>query len=110
MWLGEHGGVSARISAMNSRVPYYARGTLVQFPYASSSVTLRYLDSQKVDYVALESSYTTYMPTIAEWLANGIKDPRVQLVYDTGRAWKERVQIYRLYRDAAGDASVAEGR
>ncbi len=106
LWLREHGGSSARISAMAARLPYYARGTLVQFPYANSDVTLRYLDSQKVDFIGLESSYGRYIPTLSEWLKNGIPDRRAQLVYDTGYTWSERVRIYRWNHDVSGGVPV----
>jgi lipid-A-disaccharide synthase-like uncharacterized protein len=69
------------LAAMNSRLAYYGRGIFVQFPLASPETTLRYLESKKVQYIALESSYEKSVPTIGLWMSQGISDPHVKEVY-----------------------------
>jgi len=60
-----------RIMSLTSVVPYYAQGIFVQFPYAGSPQTLRYMDSRKVDFVILEGRLKS-IPAIGAWLNDGI--------------------------------------
>jgi 4-amino-4-deoxy-L-arabinose transferase-like glycosyltransferase len=95
-WMRSNLPPSSIISAMNSRLPYYGRGVFVQFPYGSPEATFAYLKSRKVEYIALESDFARPVPTIALWLSQGIPDPGVQPVYDTGFVNGERVEIFRI--------------
>jgi 4-amino-4-deoxy-L-arabinose transferase-like glycosyltransferase len=107
-WLGNTVPPSSIIAAMNSRLPYYGKGVFVQFPYASPETTLRYLKSKKVEYFALESEFARPVPTVSLWLSQGIIDPHVQAIYDTGNVNGGRVKIFRVdYGDSAAGRSTA---
>lgn len=106
LWLRNQKPEAKRIAAMNSVVPLYAQGTLVQYPYAKPAQTFRYFDSRNVNFIALEGLGTDAFPTVAEWLAHGIPDPRAQLVYDSGGPAETRIEIFRWQEPggpAAGD-------
>ncbi len=101
MWLRQLPEPSKRIAVRLAVVPYYAKGTLIAFPYADPDTTLRYLAKAKVDYIVLASSDAGMVPTVGEWIAHGIPDPRARLVYDKTSATGARVVIYQWrYADA----------
>jgi 4-amino-4-deoxy-L-arabinose transferase-like glycosyltransferase len=93
-WLAQHGSESKRIAVRDAVVPYYAKGTLIAFPYGDPDTTLRYIAHKKVDFIVLESAETPVLPTIGEWMAHGIPDPHAQVVYDRTNSPGVRVVIY----------------
>lgn len=94
IWLRQQAYQSKRIAVRMPVVPYYAKGTLIAFPYADPDTTLRYIAKTNVDFIVLESSDAVIVPTVGEWLANGIPDSRARLVYDKTTATGARVVIY----------------
>ena len=94
-WLAQHGSQSGRIAARGTVVPYYAKGTLIAFPYGDPDTTLRYLAHKQVDFIVLESAESALVPTIGEWMAHGIPDPHAQVVYDRTTSPGVRVVVYR---------------
>jgi len=95
LWLAKHEPGPKRIAVMFPVVPYYAKGTLLCFPFGDSESTWRYLERRKVDFVVLESNKSEVVPTIGEWITHGVPDPYAQLVYDRTNSSGDRVVIYR---------------
>jgi Dolichyl-phosphate-mannose-protein mannosyltransferase len=94
IWLAQQRSNSKRIAVRLPVVTYYAKAASIAFPYAGPDATLRYLAKQNVDFIVLESAEAPVIPTIGEWIAHGIPDPRAQLVYDRTTAPGVRVVIY----------------
>jgi 4-amino-4-deoxy-L-arabinose transferase-like glycosyltransferase len=109
LWLKNQKPEVKRIAATNSVVPFYAEGTLVQYPYAAPAQTFRYFDAKNVDFVALEGLSSDSFPTMAVWLTHGIPSPRAQLVYDSGGPPETRIEIYRWqpFSGTAGGLAAA---
>jgi 4-amino-4-deoxy-L-arabinose transferase-like glycosyltransferase len=94
-WLAQYGSPSKRIAVSGvSVVPYYAKGTLIAFPYGDPETTLRYIAHKQVDFIVLESAEPLMIPALGEWIAHGIPDPRAQIVYDKTHSPGVRVVIY----------------
>ena len=98
MWLAQHGAESKRVAVRLGVVPYYAKATLIAFPYGDPATTLRYIAKRNIDFIVLESAEAQVLPTIGEWIAHGIPDPRAQLVYDKASSAGVRVVIYQWRR------------
>jgi hypothetical protein len=94
-WLAQHGSQSTRIAVRGTVIPYYAKGTLIAFPYGDPDTTLRYIAQKQVDFIVLESAESSVLPTIGEWMAHGIPDSHAQVVYDRTTSPGVRVVIYR---------------
>lgn len=94
IWLSNYRAGAKRIAARFTMVTFYARGTLVQLPYADSDLTLRYLKARKPDFVVLESATAKSFPTLLEWLMHGIPDGRARPIYDEMNASGDRIVIY----------------
>jgi hypothetical protein len=96
LWLAQQGPGPKRIAVSRSSViPYYAKGTLIAFPWGESNATRRYIAEKQVDFVVLESEEVWLQPIIGEWIAHGIPDPHARLLYDRTSATGDRVVIYR---------------
>jgi len=95
LWLAQQEPGSKRIAVRLAVVPYYAKGTLLCFPFADADSTWEYLERRKVDFVVLESNESNAVPIIGEWIAHGVPDPHAQLVYDRTNSSGDRVVIYR---------------
>jgi len=95
LWLAQHQPGAKRIGVRLAVVPYYAKGTLIAFPYGDPDATLQHLARMKVDFIVLESAEAQELPTIKEWMASGVPDPRAQMVYDKTDSSGTRVVIYR---------------
>jgi hypothetical protein len=109
MWLAQHGFQSKRIAVRAPVVPYYAKGTLIAFPYGEADTTLQYIAHKHVDFIVLESEEASTLPTIGKWMTHGIPDPHVQVVYDRTSAPDVRVVIYQR-RDEGPAAAATSGR
>jgi 4-amino-4-deoxy-L-arabinose transferase-like glycosyltransferase len=94
VWLRQQPNPSKRIAVRLPVVAYYAKGTLIAFPYADPETTLRYIAKTRVDFIVLEGSDASNVPTAGEWIAHGIPDPRARLVYDKTTGTNARVVIY----------------
>jgi len=96
LWIGQQQDRPARIMYFMPPVVFHANGQLVNFPYCSAELALRYLDAARVDYVVLhrEAKYTKYYE---EWLTRGIPDPRAQLVYESSGANPGEYLVYRWH-------------
>jgi hypothetical protein len=101
LWLRSVDPGPKRIACMATVPTYYARGTLVGLPDADSASALKYLASQKVDFVFLDGRYSMALPEAADWLRHGIPDRRAHLVYENGREMADKVAIYRWDAQAA---------
>jgi 4-amino-4-deoxy-L-arabinose transferase-like glycosyltransferase len=95
LWLQRYDPGPKLIAVRAAVFPYYAKGTLINLPFGDSQATIRYLDRRKVDFVVLESLFLQPLPMLAKWLADGIPDPRAQVIYDKTNTSGERVVIYR---------------
>jgi 4-amino-4-deoxy-L-arabinose transferase-like glycosyltransferase len=95
LWLAQYQPGSKRIAVRTAVVPYYAKGTLTAFPYGDPGATLQHFARMRVDFIVLESAEARVLPTIKEWMASGIPDPRAQRVYDKTNSNGARVVIYR---------------
>jgi len=78
---------------------YYANGSLMYLPYASSDLALRYIAKEKPDFIVLLEYAKGELPYLAQWFDHGIPDQSAELIYDQGDRQHERVKIYR-WRDA----------
>jgi 4-amino-4-deoxy-L-arabinose transferase-like glycosyltransferase len=94
LWLGARAPKPARIAGFEGRVAYYADTTLIIFPYADSTTTLRYLETKRVEYIVLDSRHTAMMPTLGQWYEKGIPDSRAQLVYESTQGTEDRIRIF----------------
>jgi hypothetical protein len=104
LWLGSQTPKPKRMFGFEGRVAYYADTTIIIFPYADSTETLRYLESKDIDYIELDSLSIRNFPTLAEWFAKGVPDPRAHLVFESGQGTKDQIKIYRW--DANGAPGV----
>lgn len=75
-------------------IAFYAGGTLAAFPYAESSVAIRYIERKGVDVVVLKETVTN-RPYLREWVAKGIPDTRAERLLDFHDPVAGRVVIYR---------------
>jgi 4-amino-4-deoxy-L-arabinose transferase-like glycosyltransferase len=100
LWLRDHAPGPKHIFSLGTVLPYYAEGTFLPFPHAPAPLTLRYIESRNPDYVALLGRYSSYYPTVAEWIEHDIPDRRAELVYDSGPQSVHRIKIYRWHRES----------
>jgi hypothetical protein len=99
LWLKQRQGGPIRI--MDLALPLSFHADVQQHvypPYASGELALKYLDSERVDYVVLRRGrkFTKYYE---EWLTQGIPDPRAELVQLPSAAASEKFVVYRWQRD-----------
>ena len=94
-WLGSQAPEAKKMLGFEGRVAYYADATIIIFPYADSATALRYLESKNVDYIVLDSLNIRNIPTMGEWFAKGVPDPRAHLVFESGQGTKDQIKIYR---------------
>jgi len=101
LWLAQRHPETKRIATRFVMLPYYARGTLINLPYADETTTLRYIAQKQIDYVVVENVFARSFPVIQQWLARGIPDPHAHRIYDHADAAGDRVAIYAWARDGA---------
>ena len=96
LWLRGYAPGPKRIMDLGAVIPYYASGSLVDLPYTDSATALRYVARKKPDFIVLNGQWSVQArPYLAEWIENGIPDPRAKLVWHTGDKLEEKVAIYR---------------
>ena len=86
-----------RIATWDAQVTWYAVAAFVQIPDSDPSTTLRYIDSQKADFIYIDRLYPRPAPTMEAWLSRGILDSHAKLIYETGRG-DNRILIYRGWK------------
>jgi 4-amino-4-deoxy-L-arabinose transferase-like glycosyltransferase len=94
-WLHAQPPSAKKMFGFEGRVAYYADATIIIFPYTDSATALRYLESKNVDYIVLDSLNIRNMPTMGEWFAKGVPDPRARLVFESRQGTKDEIKIYR---------------
>jgi 4-amino-4-deoxy-L-arabinose transferase-like glycosyltransferase len=100
LWLGSQTPKPKRMFGFEGRVAYYANTAIIIFPYANSAETMKYLESKQIDYIELDSLSMRNFPTLSDWYANGVPDPRAHLVFQSTQGSKDQIKIYRW--DAGG--------
>jgi 4-amino-4-deoxy-L-arabinose transferase-like glycosyltransferase len=97
MWIRQQQDGPVRIMDLQLNIAFAADEQFANFPYCSSDLALRFLDSAKVDYVVLRphEKFTRYYQ---DWAANGIPDPRAKLVYMSSGATTDKILVYRWNR------------
>jgi 4-amino-4-deoxy-L-arabinose transferase-like glycosyltransferase len=95
LWLAKQSTKSKRI-AVNGWpvVPYYAKGTMIAFPYGNQDAILQHISKKAVDFIVLDSAEAHVLPMIGEWISHGIPDPHPRLVYDKTSSPDVRFVIY----------------
>jgi 4-amino-4-deoxy-L-arabinose transferase-like glycosyltransferase len=73
---------------------FEAGASYVPFPYAGSSLALKYIEKKKVDFIVFREAWLSTVPYIKDWLDNGIPDRRAQLIYSTDTQ-RGRILIYK---------------
>ena len=101
LWLKNYCPGPKRIATWDAQVTWYADAAFVQIPDSDPSTTLRYIDSQKADFIYIDRLYPRPAPTMEAWLSRGILDSHAKLIYETGRG-DNRILIYRWLEGAAG--------
>jgi len=95
IWLNKLSPGPKRIAAPTTIFTYYAQGTLVGLPFAESARTLRYVDSKNVDFIEVDSHFSSDSPEVADWVEHGIPDKRAQPIYEVGTSPNKKITIYR---------------
>jgi 4-amino-4-deoxy-L-arabinose transferase-like glycosyltransferase len=109
LWLKHHAPPAQRMFGFEGRVAYYAGATIIIFPCADSTETLRYLESKNIDYIVLDSLSAHNLPTFAQWYENGVPDPRAHLVFQSNEGNKDTIRIYKWDNNAAFSAGNTSG-
>ena len=102
IWLRNFSPGPKRIACIGSVPTYYAHGTLIGLPYASSADALRYLERKKVDFIVLDAQYGNDFPEVPDWNKNHIPDPRAHLIYEAGDDPTRKIEIYHWEKQKAG--------
>jgi len=97
-WLAQHWPGPKWVMATSLIPAYYADGSLMYLPYASSDLALRYIAKKKPDFIVLLEYSEREPPYLAQWFEQGIPDQSAELIYDEGDSQHERVKIYRWGR------------
>jgi hypothetical protein len=94
LWLRSRCPGPKRIATWDAQVTWYADAAFIQIPDSDPSQTLRYLDSQKPDFIYIDQLYPKPEPTTETWLTKGIADSHAKLIYEA-RQGGNRILIYR---------------
>lgn len=84
----------ARVASSGTAIPYYAGAVWVPFPYADSSLALKYIASKKPDFVVLTALRGLSLPYMENWITHGIPDSRAKLIYESPNGVGEQVFVY----------------
>jgi hypothetical protein len=98
LWLKQRQHGPIRIMDLLLPLSFHAEAQQhVYPPYASGELALKYLDSERVDYIVLRRGrkFTKYYE---QWLTQGIPDPRAELVPLPSAAASEKFVVYRWQR------------
>jgi 4-amino-4-deoxy-L-arabinose transferase-like glycosyltransferase len=99
IWLDQYKPGPKRIMSIRIEVPYYARGSLLPFPYAPGAQVLEYVHVKGPDFLVLTSAPASVGPYIQEWFEHGIPDSAAHLIYRTGGSGDYDVVIYEWTED-----------
>jgi hypothetical protein len=94
MWLEQYKPGPKRIMSVPIEVPYYARGSLLPFPYAPATRALEYVHVKGPDFLVLTSAPASVGPYLQDWFEHGIPDSAAHVIYRTGRSGDYEVVIY----------------
>jgi hypothetical protein len=94
LWLAKQSPTSKRIAVNGAVVPYYAKGTMIAFPYGNQDAILQHISKKDVNFIVLDSAEAHVLPMIGEWISHGIPDPHPRLVYDKTSSPDVRFVIY----------------
>ncbi len=96
-WLKAHGGQGGRIMSRESSTAYYADGTLVLLPYASTQQVLDYGHRQGVDYLIVSRPIIDQQrPELENLMDPALAGPGLRMIYRYGAGTGEDTIIYRL--------------
>lgn len=99
-WLAAQRPAAGKIMDSGSQIAFYAQADLIFLPYAAQDLALGYIALKQPGYIVLTAGSVAERPYTSRWFADGIPDPRAELVYDAGLDGDERVRIFR-WRPAA---------
>jgi 4-amino-4-deoxy-L-arabinose transferase-like glycosyltransferase len=99
IWLEQYKPGPKRIMSVLHEVPYYARGSVLPFPYAPGAQALEYVHVKGPDFLVLTSAQASAGPYIHEWFEHGIPDSAARLIYRTDGAGDYGVVIYEWTED-----------
>ncbi len=84
----------ALVASSGTAIPYYAGAVWVPFPYADSSLALKYIALKKPDFVVLTALRGLGYPYMENWISHGIPDSRAKLIYESPNGAGEQVFVY----------------
>jgi len=94
IWLDRYRPGPKRIMSVAIEVPYYAKGSLLPFPYAPAARALEYVQVKKPDFLVLTGAQASVGPYIHDWYERGIPDASAREIYRAGRPGDYDVVIY----------------
>jgi hypothetical protein len=104
LWLRTLSPTPRRIAGSGPTAAFYSGAATTLFPHAAADVALRYFESKGVDTIVLRSS-AIEEPWVADWIRDGIPDPRAELVT---KITKPDGTTYIIYRFHAHDRKASE--
>src|SRR5262249_35761024 len=72
LWLNRYKSGPKRIMDTGDVILFYADGFWVPYPYADSSLTLRYIDRKKPDFLVVRTGAVKQRPFLQDWIERGI--------------------------------------
>jgi len=81
LWLRQASPAPKNIFS-SSVVAYYAGADQWLYPYADSTLALRYIHAKHPDYLVIEPGTGLSTTYLADWIRDGIPDQQAKLVYD----------------------------
>ncbi len=94
IWLEQYKPGPKRIMSVPIEVPYYAKGSLLPFPYAPATLVLEYVHVKGPDFLVLTSAPASVGSYIHDWFENGIPDSSAHVIYRGGQSGDYEVVIY----------------
>jgi len=88
-----------RIAGAGPTAAFYSGAATTLFPHAAADVALRYFESKGVDTIVLRSS-DKEEPWVADWIRDGIPDPRAEFVTKIAKSDGTTYIIYRFHAQA----------
>lgn len=107
LWIREQQDRRVKIMDLGTEPAFYANAEYVHFPYSDDQTALRFLDSERVDYVILRrrGTFTDYYD---DWLTNGIPDSRAKLVYASSGPNSAAVVVFKWRRNSASPSAASK--
>jgi 4-amino-4-deoxy-L-arabinose transferase-like glycosyltransferase len=94
IWLERYKPGPKRIMSVLIEIPYYARGSLLPFPYAPGTLALEYVRVKEPDFLVLTGAPASGGPYLHDWFEHGIPDSSAHVIYRAGRSGDYDVVIY----------------